>query len=953
MAILRACPQGAFNVRAFALTRYFSLASLLLVMLAGGILGFLVRQQEVTQMEQAAQDRNADLAQIFRTVLSDDINTLLQHTGKPPAGPVSGDAPTQAIHNKFVAFSRDSSIRKLKLYNLHGITIFSTDAAQMGEDKSANAGFLAALSGQVASELTHRDQFSATEGSIFNVDLVSSYVPIADGERVVAVFEVYQDVTSLIHRIDKSQWQVAGIVFLVLSMLYLLLLLVVRHAQKLLNAKETQLETANRELDQRVAERTVKLQQSEARFRSLTQMSSDFYWETDSEHRFSKRTLSQRETADPTFRVETFLGQRRWEVPYSSPDQAGWAAHRALLDAHQPFRDFEISRPGGNGALTCITVSGDPLFGKTGVFEGYRGVGTDITARKKVEAEMRIAAAAFESQEAMMVTDSHNVILRVNQAFTGITGYTAEEAIGQTPRLLASGRHDAEFYRSMWEAILRTGGWKGEIWDRRKNGDVYPTWLTITAVKDAQVITTNYIGTHYDITERKNVEEKIRELAFYDSLTRLPNRTLLRDRLKQAMAVSSRGASFGALLFIDLDHFKSLNDTLGHDKGDMLLQQVAERLTAGVREGDTVARLGGDEFVIVLKDLSDNFQDVVTFTKVIGEKILKALNQTYLLGEAEHRNTASIGATVFSGHETTVDDLLKQADMAMYQSKDTGRNSLCFFDPALQRMLLERAAMEAGLRIALQEGQLILHYQPQVARDDQTTGAEALVRWQHPLRGMVSPAEFIPLAEENGLILPLGLWVLETACVQLAKWAANPEFAHLTIAVNVSVRQFRQSDFVEQVLATLAWTRADPQRLKLELTESLLVDNMEDVIQKMQALQARGVSFSLDDFGTGYSSLAYLSQLPLDQLKIDRSFVKDIESSDNAVAICAVTIGLAHSLKLKVVSEGVETEAQRYFLSTVHRCDFIQGYLYSRPLPVDDFEAFVRASQHAVKKPRS
>jgi diguanylate cyclase (GGDEF)-like protein len=498
----------------------------------------------------------------------------------------------------------------------------------------------------------------------------------------------------------------------------------------------------------------------------------------------------------------------------------------------------------------------------------------------------------------------------------------------------------------MWDCIHRTGGWQGEIWDRRKDGEIYPKWLTITAVKGKDNAISHYIGTHSDITERKKYEEKIQQLAFFDSLTGLPNRTLLLDRLSQAMAASNRSPTYGGLLFIDLDHFKTLNDTQGHGKGDLLLQQVAARLTTCVREGDTVARLGGDEFVVVLKSLGDNAQDVAAVTKDIGEKILAKLNQTYQLDELHHHNSASIGATVFGGHEIAIEDLLKQADLAMYQSKDKGRNLLRFFDPAMQKIVIERAALEADLRLALANNQFVLHYQAQVDGNGHTAGAEALVRWQHPQRGIVSPAEFIPLAEETGLILPLGLWVLESACTQLAQWANQIAFTHLCVAVNVSARQFKQSDFVSQVLAVLERTGARPIRLKLELTESLLVDNVDDVIEKMVALKSVGVGFSLDDFGTGYSSLAYLSKLPLDQLKIDKGFVMNIESSDNAVAICAATIGLAHNLRLKVVAEGVETEAQRYVLHTVHRCDLLQGYLYSRPLPVDAFMAY--AASHVA-----
>lgn len=444
-----------------------------------------------------------------------------------------------------------------------------------------------------------------------------------------------------------------------------------------------------------------------------------------------------------------------------------------------------------------------------------------------------------------------------------------------------------------------------------------------------------------DITGRKESEATIKSLAFFDPLTHLPNRRLLRDRLEHAMAVGIRNGTCGALLFIDLDNFKTLNDSFGHDKGDLLLQQVAQRLTACVREADSVARLGGDEFVVVLENLTTNPKDALQQTKAVGEKILAMLSQTYSLGELSHNSTASIGITLFSGVATSIDTLLKQADLAMYKSKETGRNRLHFFDPSMQTVVMARVALEADLRLALQHNQFVLHYQAQVEGTCKVTGAEALVRWQHPLRGLVSPLEFIPLAEETGLILPLGDWVLHTACQQLAQWALVPELAHLRIAVNVSAQQFHEANFVAKVLSVLHQTGANPARLKLELTESLLVDNVQDTIDKMTQLQANHVSFALDDFGTGFSSLSYLKRLPLNQLKIDQTFVRDVLVDNSDAAIVKTIVALAQSLGMGVIAEGVETVAQRDFLAA-SGCHTFQGYLFSRPLPVESFIALVQ-----------
>ena len=691
--------------------------------------------------------------------------------------------------------------------------------------------------------------------------------------------------------------------------------------------------------EHKLAERA--LRESEERFRCLTEMSSDFYWESDAEHRLTQRTESKREAEEEVFRQMSPVGKRRWEIPYTSPDEAGWLAHRALLDAHLPFRGFEIARPRVNGTVHYIVISGDPVFDAAGEFTGYRGVGKDITGIKLAETDLRIAAAAFESQEGMVVTDANTVILRINQAFTESTGYTAEEAVGQTPRLLNSGHHDKAFFAEMWASINRSGSWQGEIWDRRKNGEIFPKWLTITAVKSDAGKVTHYVGTHTDITARKAAEDEIKNLAFYDSLTRLPNRRLLRDRLRQALASSARSGRKGALLFIDLDNFKTLNDTLGHDKGDLLLQQVAERLETCVREGDTVARLGGDEFVVMLEELSVNPEEAATQSELVGEKVLAMFHEPFFLVGHKHHSSPSIGVTLFSGHQNSIEELLKQADLAMYQSKTAGRNTLRFFDAEMQALVSDRAALEVELREAVRQQQFILYYQPQVVDEGRLTGAEALVRWRHPVRGIVSPADFITLAEDTGLILPLGHWVLETACKQLAIWADQPAMADISMSVNISASQLNQTDFVDHVLAVLKSTRANPQRLKLELTESLLLANIENTITKMAALKVLGVGFSLDDFGSGYSSLSYLKRLPLDQLKIDQGFVRDILVDQNDAAIAKMVVALANSMGLSVIAEGVETVAQREFLAR-QGCHAYQGYLFARPLPLVEFVEYVR-----------
>ena len=576
----------------------------------------------------------------------------------------------------------------------------------------------------------------------------------------------------------------------------------------------------------------------------------------------------------------------------------------------------------------------------------WHGFIFDASEGKDNEAELRIAAAAFESEEGMFITDARGVILRVNQAFSRISGYAADEVLGKTPSLLSSGRHDAAFYGAMWAAIEKNGAWQGEVWNRRKNGEIFPEWLSITAVTDAHAAVTHYVSTLADITQRKAAEAEIQHLAFYDPLTSLPNRRLLIDRLKHALAGNVRHHRNGALLFVDLDRFKQINDTQGHDQGDLLLQRAAVRLSHCVREGDTVARLGGDDFVVMLQDLSDRRSEAASQAEAVGQKILVAMREPFQFDHFTYHGSASLGLSLFNASHDSVEDLLKRTDLALYQAKDGGRNTLRFFDPEMQAAVSERAELEADLRQGLQEQQFVLYYQPQVDETGRLMGVEALVRWQHPRRGMVPPARFIPLAEETRLILPLGQWVLEAGCRQLQLWASQPHAAHLTLAVNVSALQFHHKDFVHDVLATLERSGAPANRLKLELTESLLVKDVEDLIIKMQSLKACGVGFSLDDFGTGYSSLSYLKRLPLDQLKIDQSFLHEALSNPKGAAIVRATVTLGQSLGMMVIAEGVETRAQRDFLES-EGCHNFQGYYFGRPAPVQALDRFFMApSRH-------
>ncbi|MFA7269422.1 MAG: EAL domain-containing protein [Sterolibacterium sp.] len=553
----------------------------------------------------------------------------------------------------------------------------------------------------------------------------------------------------------------------------------------------------------------------------------------------------------------------------------------------------------------------------------------DITARSQAEAQLSLYASVFHhSGEGIVITDAENRIISVNDSFTRLTGYTPDEVRGRNPRILASGRTPCETYQAMWTALNSDGYWQGEVWERRKDGHVYPKWLSITVMRNAAGALTHYIASFTDISERKAAEERISRLAHHDALTGLYNRFSLQDRLGQTLLTARREREQVAIMFIDLDHFKNINDTLGHHVGDGLLVEVARRLLSSVRESDIVARLGGDEFVVVLAGMEAD-SDAVT----VAGKIIHVLGEPYHIDGHELHSSPSIGIGLYPGDGTDEQTLMKNADTAMYHAKAQGRNNYQFFTAAMNAAATQRMKLEHDLRRALAEGQMLLFYQPQVeAGSGRLCGVEALVRWRHPERGLVPPDDFIPIAEETGLILPLGEWVLNEACRQLAAWKAHG-VAGLHVAINISAQQLRSPDLLEQVRTALDRHDLVAGEVELEITESAAMDDPERAIALLQSLSALGVKLAIDDFGTGYSSLAYLKRLPIQVLKLDRSFVSDIESDEDDAAICAATIALAHTLGLKVVAEGVETKAQEYFLSTVHRCDILQGYLFGKPVP--------------------
>jgi diguanylate cyclase (GGDEF)-like protein/PAS domain S-box-containing protein len=608
------------------------------------------------------------------------------------------------------------------------------------------------------------------------------------------------------------------------------------------------------------------------------------------------------------------------------------------------FASAAVARPMGagrtvqaqrkDGSFFDADISVSPIKTNQGLF--FASALRDVTLRKQADAHLRIAAIAFESNEPMVITDANNIILQVNQAFTKSTGYTKEEAVGRKINLLKSGRHGEAFYKAMWETIERTGTWQGEIWDRRKNGEIYPKWLIISVVKGDDGTVTHYVGTHIDITERKAAEEQIKQLAFYDPLTQLPNRRLLQERLKHGIDVERRDGKQLALLMLDLDRFKSVNDSMGHLAGDELLQQVAERITNRLREVDMVARLGGDEFIVLLEDIAHP-EDAAR----VAEDIIADLSKPFCMDQGEDiQISASIGISLYPQHGGSPQLLMDHADAALYQAKDAGRGCFAYFSEDLTIAARERIALELRLRKAIEQQDLRVFYQPQVdIASGRIVGAEALVRWADPVDGLIPPIRFIPIAEETGLILAIGEWVLRETCRQGRQWL-DAGLPPLNLAVNVSPHQFRRSDICSLVATVLSETGFPAHQLELEITESGLMENQGNATEILNSLRAQGIRLAIDDFGTGYSSLAYLKHFPLDLLKIDKSFIDDIPHLEDDMEIASSIIAMGHILGFKVLAEGVETPEQLAFLQE-KGCDMYQGYIQSRPMPAEEFAEFL------------
>ena len=669
------------------------------------------------------------------------------------------------------------------------------------------------------------------------------------------------------------------------------------------------------------------LRESEGRFRDLTHLSSDWYWEQDENFRFVRmdgdlRTLSGVAAQD-------HIGLARWDMPALNLTEADWAAHKALLNAHQPFYNFEMRRPDRDGRRHWVSISGTPRFDAQGRFVGYRGVGTNITDRKLAEEGLTLAASVFtHSHEAIMITEMDGTIINVNEAFTRITRYGADEVIGRNPRLLNSGLQDAEFHAALWQSLLQQGHWYGEIWNRRKNGEIFAAMQTISAVRDNQGRITQFVALFSDVTTLKEHERQLERIAHYDALTTLPNRMLLADRLQQGMAVARRSGRTLAVVFLDLDGFKAINDGHGHKTGDQLLVTLAARMKDVLRDVDTLARLGGDEFVAVLVDQSSGFASLPVLNR-----LLAAAAQPVVVGDMVCQVSASLGVTFYpQAGDVDADQLLRQADQAMYQAKLAGKNRYHVFDAEGDQHLRDHHEGMDRIRRALRSNEFTLHYQPKVnLRTGEVVGAEALIRWQHPDRGLLLPAAFLPDTDGNLLGIEIGEWVIEKALAQMAAWKWKG--LDLPVSVNISGAQLQQVDFMVRLKAALArHPTVSPDRLQMEVLETTALEDIEQVSSVIRSCRELGVTFALDDFGTGYSSLIYLKRLPVSQIKIDQTFVRGMVTDPDDLAILQGVLALARAFRREVIAEGVETAEQGEALLRLG-CELAQGFCIARPMP--------------------
>lgn len=910
----------------FRLKRNFSIICLITFVATAAALTFYYRHTTIEQLIKLEEQNYLVLTQTITNTLWPQYRDFLKNAESLTSTQLVQHPSSGALHEDIVKIVHGLPVLKIKIYDTNGKTVFSTESTQIGEDMPASyLGRNVVGTGEVTSELSHREKIRKIDGSdVYDRKVLSSYFPIrtASGNKIDGVIGICTDVTRLISVIGQKQLMVAGVVSAILSLLYAVLYAFIARAERIL-----------------VRQRKEYIQVTEISSRLgrvLDESSNEIYIFDANNFQFIQVNRGARDNLG--YSMEELCRMAPWDLKPEFTREEFLKHVGSLQNGDRRKINFETVHQRKDGSTYPVEVrlqlshKEDPPV--------YVAIILDITERKQSEDKLRMFSRAIEqSSNSVIITDPENRIEYVNPEFTELTGYTAAEVMGRNPSILQSGETPAGTYKELWKAVHSGNEWHGELKNMKKDGTLYWAAESISALRIENGEIIHYISMMQDITEQKDTRDQLNYLAYYDDLTGLPNRRLLVDRLQQAMKEADRDERLLAVMYVDLDLFKNVNDSLGHETGDILLKEAALRLKNCVRERDTVARFSGDEFTLVLSDLK-HINNAIN----IAEKVIEDFSKPFHIKDMSLCVTASVGITMYPFDNNDVEDLLRNADTAMYYAKDAGRNNFQFYNYEMTKRAERRLVMENDLRQALARNEFILLYQPQInTSNGSIEGMEALIRWLHPQRGLVTPNQFIGVAEETGLIVPIGEWVLREACIQnqaLQTLGLPP----ISVSVNVSARQFREPNLVHMVAQTLKDTGLDPALLNLEITESMLMINVDHTASMLEELSALGLTISIDDFGTGYSSLAYLKRFPISTLKIDRSFIRDIPENKDDMLITRAIINMADGLGIKTVAEGVETKAQLDFLK-LHKCHQVQGYYFSKPVAYDEIVKLLQTEQ--------
>ena len=909
------------NLKQFTLLQRLSIGSLVAMLITATLLVLMYREDQLTQFEKYASEANERILYHLIYTLDDQINAVVTNSKEANPQTLQTGPDFDSLFATELAKINEHDILKLKIYNQEGIVIYSSVKSEIGGGGSSPDLLARALRGETVHETKSSDTFSSKTGEMRDAHVYETYMPLTHLGKQIGAIESYDNAAPLFDRLTIKIIWISLVALGAFSALYAALFVAISRT------------------DRAILEGQKLITKSRENLEMSQQLAALGSWEWDIKNNTGVVSNTWKEifgidAIDTSQALKSFVNTLH-------PDDRNnviQAMEETLRTGKSNDIEYRIVLPDGRERF--IHALGKVVFDPNGIPSHVYGTVQDITQHKKTEEELQIAAVVFETQDAVIITDASGNIIRANRAFTEVTGYSAEEVLGKNPRIMSSGRHNRFFFVEMWQQVLHSGTWSGEIWDKRKDGTIYPKWMSLTAVKNEKQETTQYVAIFSDISQRKHLEEEIYHLAFYDSLTNLPNRRLFLDRFGTAQSASARFDNYGAVLFIDMDNFKEVNDTLGHEIGDLLLKEVGMRIKDCVREMDTVSRFGGDEFAVLIENISQDVNDATHKVALVAEKIRDTLSQSYHLKEHEHHSSPSIGISLFRGNAVPVDKLLEQADMAMYQVKQAGRNAVRFFDPIMQQNVDTHDALKNDLRHAIDLKQLNLYYQVQVDNNNRPVGAEAFLRWMHPQFGILDAGQFIRIAERSSLIIGIGNWVLQTACQQLAVWSKHEKTRELPLTINISAKQFDQPDFVDQVAEMLKKHQFDPSHLKMYLSKRIDPSDISSALDKLHKLKNLGVGLSIENFGEVYATLSLFKQLSADHIKLDQEFVHGIMQKNSDTQLVNSILDLAKMLGMDVLAEGVETEVQYTFLRD-QDCKAFQGYLFGKPVAIDEFDVLL------------